>query len=248
MRVVLRLLAIALAIGSGSVALSAVTRWKGLEPGRSTRVEVEKILGAPARAITPRLVVYEGQPGIGRIVAEYREDSVVNRIEINLLQPVARAGLIENFKLVSIKSLQKPQPDGKAAEYFGETASLVFFYDSPSLESGIARIGFYSRALFDQVTGAELTDGGPPMPPRPKDPIAPPPPPRVNTEPPAVTLNPGACPDIFYWAQTEQDAAKRSRNAVRRQSLFDILIASQRGECERARKEATAYKVAYGRQ
>lgn len=234
-------------------SLVAVTKWKGIEPGKSTRADVERQLGTPARSITARLLVYSGQSGLGRIVVEYRDNAVADRIEVGLLDSIPRTAAMEAFNLGSIRAVKKPQPDGKAAEYFGGDASVVLFYEGKDETSGVGRVGFYSRELFDRVTGAGTNDtsdrgeggtGGsgssfPPPPPQ-----APPPP---SVAPPATALDPAACLDVYYWARNQQEVARRSNNAARRQQLFDIQIASQRGDCDRARKQAAAYRALYGR-
>jgi hypothetical protein len=47
---------------------------------------------------------------------------------------------------------------------------------------------------------------------------------------------------VLAWAQTEQDAAKRGRDVARRQGVLEILIAAQRGECEKARSLQAGYR------
>jgi Mg-chelatase subunit ChlD len=59
---------------------------------------------------------------------------------------------------------------------------------------------------------------------------------------PRVVMDSSGCRDVLAWAQTEQDAAKRGRDVARRQGVLEILIAAQRGECEKARSLQAGYR------
>lgn len=217
----------------------AVTKWKAIEPGTSTRQSVDSALGQPERNISGTLFVYAAQQGTGRVIVEYRPSGIVHSIQVELLKPVSRAALIKSFQLEEFTPLKKPEPDGTVAEYFGSNASLVLFYGTADQASGVSRIGFYSRELFEQVTGPLLSSASPAGP-TPTTPI-------TDATLIIETLNPAECQDIYIWADAEQANAKRSRNAGRRQLLLDVLIASQKGDCARARTQAAAYKSAYPR-
>lgn len=65
---------------------------------------------------------------------------------------------------------------------------------------------------------------------------------------PRVVADASGCRDVLSWAQTEQDVAKRGRDVARRQSVLEVLIAAQRGECENARKLQAGYKQRFGGQ
>jgi hypothetical protein len=227
----------ALALLMTGTPLLAVTRWKAIEPGASTRDQVDNALGQPQRNISGMLYEYAPQQGTGRVLVEYRPTGVVHRVQVELVKPVSRGALVKQFQLEEFTPLKKAEPDGTMAEYFGSNASLVFFYVGTDESSGVARIGFYSGELFDQVTGPLMSSL--------------PAPPSTATTPVTdatliiETLNPAACQDIYVWADMEQPKARRSRNAGRRQLLLDILIASQKGDCARARTQAAAYKSAY---
>ncbi len=62
---------------------------------------------------------------------------------------------------------------------------------------------------------------------------------------PRTVIDTSGCRDIVTWAQAERDAARRSGNAARVQASLEILIAAQRGDCEKARPLADAYKGRY---
>jgi hypothetical protein len=57
---------------------------------------------------------------------------------------------------------------------------------------------------------------------------------------PRAQYDPNSCREIYNWAQVEKEAAKR--DVARRQAILEILIASQRGDCETARKLQQNYK------
>lgn len=59
---------------------------------------------------------------------------------------------------------------------------------------------------------------------------------------PRVVIDTTGCRDVLAWAQTERDAARRSGNTARVQAALEILIAAQRGECDKARTLADAYR------
>ena len=63
---------------------------------------------------------------------------------------------------------------------------------------------------------------------------------------PREMADPSACRDIYNWAQVEQEKARKTRDPERRQTMLEILIASQRGDCGKASTAAAAYKGRYG--
>jgi Mg-chelatase subunit ChlD len=59
---------------------------------------------------------------------------------------------------------------------------------------------------------------------------------------PRAVFDPSSCRDVYAWAQAEQDAARRARDVARRQAMLEIIIAAQRGECEKARQLAAGHR------
>lgn len=59
---------------------------------------------------------------------------------------------------------------------------------------------------------------------------------------PRVVMDSSGCRDVLSWAQAEQDTAKRGRDVARRQAVLEVLIAAQRGECEKAKSLQASYK------
>lgn len=62
---------------------------------------------------------------------------------------------------------------------------------------------------------------------------------------PRVQIDTASCRDVYDWAQVAQDAAKRTRDTARKQQMLEILIAAQKGECDKARAAAADYKNRY---
>jgi Mg-chelatase subunit ChlD/uncharacterized coiled-coil DUF342 family protein len=62
---------------------------------------------------------------------------------------------------------------------------------------------------------------------------------------PRVVMDSSGCRDTLVWAQTEREVAKRAKDAARLQAILEISIASQRGECDKARGLASGYKQRY---
>ncbi len=222
----------------------AVTKWKNIQPGTSTRTDVEQALGSSTRSIDASRFEYPPQAGTGPVVVDYRGDGVVDRIEIAFLKPVSRAPLVQQLSLAGTPGAKKPGDDGKLAEYFGSSASVVFFYATADEAGGVKRVGFYSRESFERATGGlPMTGGTPGGPPAPGAPATPAPP--LDWQTTKKTFNPAECQDIYYWAKGEEQVAKKSDNAVRHQLALDILVSSQKGDCDRARKQAELYRQSY---
>ncbi|MBK9154132.1 MAG: hypothetical protein IPM25_07935 [Chloracidobacterium sp.] len=62
---------------------------------------------------------------------------------------------------------------------------------------------------------------------------------------PRTVMDAGGCGDVHTWAQRERAIAVRSKDRERVQAILGILISSQRGECDKARPLADAYKSRY---
>ena len=59
---------------------------------------------------------------------------------------------------------------------------------------------------------------------------------------PRVVMDSSGCREVLTWAQAEQDVARRGRDVARRQAVLEVLIAAQRGECEKAKSLQASYK------
>jgi len=62
---------------------------------------------------------------------------------------------------------------------------------------------------------------------------------------PRELLDPGACRDVYQWAKSTGEAAKKSKNPAQKALLFNILIAAQKGDCANAREQQRKYMATY---
>jgi hypothetical protein len=198
----------------------AISTYMGLQPGLSTRSEVEKVLGQPVQSINPTLFEYPLASGLGKIYVEFRaKDFVVDRIERRFDRPISRSALIRSLNLPENPEETGTNKDGKLMEYFGDIKTVALTYASAQTSSGIVSVGYYSMELFERSLDKARN--------------------------PQVQFDPSACRDLYFWAQGEREVAKRSKNVGRHQAILEILILSQRGECEKARSLVTGYKEHY---
>lgn len=128
--------------------------FQGLTPGSSSRNDAARVLGQPARTLSPALVEYAPSAGIAKVEVEYRAGSaIIERIEVYLLQPVSRAALLQRFNLPQQANAQKTNAEGKLIEFFGGSALLALTYAKADATSGVGNIGYYSRELFAAALG-----------------------------------------------------------------------------------------------
>jgi Mg-chelatase subunit ChlD len=59
---------------------------------------------------------------------------------------------------------------------------------------------------------------------------------------PRAEYDPAACRDVYNWALTERAAAKKAGNPARLQTVLEIQIAAQRGDCTKARQMQERYR------
>jgi len=200
-----------------STSCFGVSTYMGLQPGRSSKNEVEKIFGQPIRSIGTNMFEYALPKVSVKIYVEFRaNDYIVERIERRFEKPVSRAAIIRSLNLPENPEEKGTLKEGNLVEYFGDIKTLALTYASAESGSGVISIGYYSMELFERSL--------------------------EKARNPLVQFDPASCRDLYYWAQAEQDVAKRSKNVSRRQAILEISILSQRGECEKARSLAATYK------
>lgn len=133
----------------------AVTKYKGIQPGKTTKDEVSGILGEPAKEINSSSYEYPPKTSIERaIVIEYKMTEpapIVDKMDIHFLKPVARGALAKKLNLPENPSSQGVNPDGKFQEYFGSNLALMLTYDGKAAESGVTVLSFFSRDTFESV-------------------------------------------------------------------------------------------------
>src|SRR5262249_5030061 len=132
------------------------TSFQGLSPGSSTRSDVERILGQPVRTVpvtnvtNATLFEYKPPAGIAKVEVGYKAgSSAVERIRVHFLKPIARAALLRKFDLPQQADARRADPEGKLVEFFGGQALLVMTYAASDIDSGVSRIAYCSRELFD---------------------------------------------------------------------------------------------------
>lgn len=198
----------------------AISVYMGIQPGLSTREDVNKILGQPINTVSETTFEYALPSGSGKIFIEYRADSsIVDRIERYFLKPVSRAALVKSLSLPETAEEKEKTKEGKLVEYFGGAKVLSLNYASDAESGGVKSLCYYSFEMYDRMLN------------------------RARNQ--EVRFDPAACRDIYFWAQSEREIAKRSKDVIRHQTILEILIVSQRGECEKVRALAATYKERY---
>ncbi len=198
----------------------AISVYMGIQPGLSTQDEVNKILGPPIKAISATTFEYTLPSSTGKIFIDFKVDSpIVNRIERHFLKPISRGALVKSLNLPMNAEEKGKTKEGKLIEYFGGVKLLSLNYASGEPNSGVISLIYHSMESFEE--GMDKARN------------------------PQVQFDPAACRQLYFWAQTEREAAKRSKNVNRHQAILEISILSQRGECEKAHSLADSYKKSY---
>jgi hypothetical protein len=136
----------------------AQTSYKGLTPGKSTRAEVERVLGRPVKSVSATLIEYRPQPLTTKIFVQYRFGSpVVERIEV-----VCRLENSTCNDFTKSLNLRLPEPESAKVPEIGGGKYNVFYYGAPHYAAATIddagfdnnqivpfRISFYSRELYE---------------------------------------------------------------------------------------------------
>jgi len=141
--VALVLLACGLCVGQSS--------FKGLTPGKSTRIDVERTLGKSIKALSPTLVEYRPQPLTGQIFVQYRSNSpVAERIQFFCR---TENSTCDDF-IKSLK-LNLPEEPDSAKTPLSANARYTYYFGPPRYvaatidDEGTASLAFYSRELYE---------------------------------------------------------------------------------------------------
>jgi Flp pilus assembly protein TadD, contains TPR repeats len=134
----------------------AVTKFKEIQPGKTTKDEVSGILGEPMNEINSSTYEYlSPQTRIEKIVIEYKTAAptpVADKIDVYFSKPVARSAQAKQMNLPESPTSQGESPEGKLQEYYGSTKSLILTYKGKTTESGIKTISFLSRERFESMS------------------------------------------------------------------------------------------------
>lgn len=195
----------------------AVSTYLGIQPGLSTRANVQAILGAPVASPSSNVLEFRAPSGGGRIVVEFRDkDGLVDKIERIFQKPVSRAAMMRSLELAGEPEERRNLREGNLVEYFGDIKTLALTYKTGEERSGIISVGYYSMELYERMLDKARN--------------------------PTVQFDPSQCRDLFLWASAEREPAKKAKNPGRLQMILEIAILSQRGECEKARALEQIYK------
>ena len=229
---------LSLAVVCGSGAAVATSVLNGIEPGVSTRAQAEKVFGAPTRVVSDVRTAHAPTGGVGALEIEYSAAQVVERIDLSFDPPLARDGVTRGLNLPAAADGSRVQ-EGRLIEYYGGSRTLVLKHDGSDASSGISLVSYCSQTLFDTLSAGVLK-------PTENQPVSA----AVelsnpNDKPVIVQHNPGSCQDVYVWAQREHEAARRARDAARRQQILEVMVLAQRGTCVEARKLADQYRQRY---
>jgi len=139
------------------------TSFQGVTPGKSTKTDVQQVLGLPTNKISETLIQYKGQQGAEKIFVQYRDNSataIVERIELTC------AGLPADSRCnqfhISIQEKYKVSLDTADVTSWTSQAAiltkrLIWYFGDPQYiastltPSDEIRWAFYSKELFDSV-------------------------------------------------------------------------------------------------
>ena len=162
-----------------SMACFGQTSFQGLTPGKSTRTDVERVLGQPVKTVSGTLIEYKepedfGRPeGFDKVWIQYRDTSsaaIVERIEVVCDYPrkeVRPDGCSDYGSIVGRKArpgrlhaqLVEQEKSGlvRATRYYGSPAFRVNTSRKEGEETVQVRVGLYSAALYDSVVPKTCT-------------------------------------------------------------------------------------------
>jgi len=133
----------------------AQSSYKRLTPGSSTKADVKGIFGQPVREFSETLSEYKSDQETEQIFVQYERDSgVVARIEAAYADAIKRSSALASMNLPMNSTAWQINSKGRLEEYFS-AACVVLTYAGADASSGISRIGYYSRQLFD-ISSAKL--------------------------------------------------------------------------------------------
>ena len=126
--------------------------FKGLTPGQSTRAEVEKILGLPLKQISDTLTEYKSKSGTEQIFVQYsRVSNEVARIEATYIEAKERSSVLGSVNLPARSMGWQINSKTRLEEYFSASC-VVLTYVGADASTGVSRIGYYSRQLFENAS------------------------------------------------------------------------------------------------
>ena len=147
-------------------SLLAQSNWPGIQPGKSSRSDVERSAGAPVQAVTETLVEYKGTDPGDRAFVQYRATGVVERVEILLANPLEHGAATLRLGLPARPEVSRQNARGLTEDLFGSKMIVLTVGTG-----GVERVAYYSRELFESSGGRQqavttsTNDPRPPVPP-----------------------------------------------------------------------------------
>ncbi len=133
----------------------AQSNYRGLTPGRSTRVQVERVLGQPVNKVSATLIEYRPQPLTSKIFVQYKTGSmVVERIEVLCRLPDSTCKDFERSLNLSLPKWSEAYkiPSGDAGYYVWYYPPPQYVVSTADYKKGIelvrSRLAFYSPELY----------------------------------------------------------------------------------------------------
>ncbi len=134
---------------SANLVCQAQSSFEGLMPGKSRRADIERMLGRPLKQLSATLSEYKSQRTTEQIFVQYLADSDdVARIEVTYANTMDRSSALASLNLPSRSTGWHVNARNRLEEYFS-TACVVLTYTVADASTGVSRIGYYSRQLFD---------------------------------------------------------------------------------------------------
>jgi len=146
-----------------SAICSAQSSYNGLTPGKSTRPEVERLLGPPVKEHSKTLVEYSPQRATGRIFVQYAPGTaVVERFEFlcrtqnSSCDDLIRGPNLSLAESSYFRDVWTADPNGTIVRYYGPPQNAAMTVDNESGGSyyalSPARVALYSAELYKAAT------------------------------------------------------------------------------------------------
>ena len=164
-----RTLSIILFLPLGCMTIYGQTSYKSLTPGKSTRADVERVVGQPLKDVSKTLVEYKSPEGDGKLYVQYRDESptaIARRIELTCSNKACDA-IYEKFRQSvryvefdarMTEPLRKaydqsiPTYPTKVTIYFGAPRFLRLLEHSKSEGEYENKVAFFSPELYENAT------------------------------------------------------------------------------------------------
>jgi len=148
----MRNLFIAFFIVTSGITCLGQSSFKGLTPGQSTKAEVEKVLGRPLKQLSETLAEYKSKIGTEQIFVQYSPVSKeVARIEATYVEARERSSVLASVNLPARSMGWQVNSKRRLEEYFSASC-VVLTYVGADAATGVSRIGYYSRQLFENAS------------------------------------------------------------------------------------------------